>query len=146
MSGTDVVGASMLGLVAVVAAIAATDARAEGGDQSFREELDKLAQRSIFFGHQSVGANILDGLRKLAAREGVTLRLVELPGAAAIPQGTFAHGLIEENGNPGLNHRRKNGKYFSKGPGSTTCPFARPSRGSSRGYRKNRLSGFRRNT
>ena len=100
MSGTDLVGTAMLGLVAVVAAVAVTDARAVGGDQSLREELDKLGQRSIFFGHQSVGANILDGLTKLATREGVTLRLVELPGGTAIPPGSFAHGLIEENGNP----------------------------------------------
>ena len=58
--------------------------------------LETLAQRSVFFGHQSVGMNLLEGLRDLAGEQKVPLRIVEGPPAP----GTFAHRFVPENGDP----------------------------------------------
>src|SRR3954469_13552219 len=49
------------------------------------EELARVASRRIFFGHQSVGANILDGVNdvaqgKLRIREGRSSALLASPG------------------------------------------------------------------
>ncbi len=79
----------------VAAALAANGATPE---TSLKEQLERVAQQSIFFGHQSVGMNVLDGLRELSAAEGVPLRIVEGPPAPA----TFAHAFVAENGNPRL--------------------------------------------
>lgn len=75
---------------------AASRARAEA---SLKSDLQAVAQKRIFFGHQSVGLNILDGLQQLAAREGVPLRIAEAR-APGIAEGTLAHAALEENGQP----------------------------------------------
>jgi lysophospholipase L1-like esterase len=87
--------------VLVMAAVAMTvsDARA-GEDGPLREGFAKLSKRSIFFGHQSVGANILDGLRDLAAEQGVAVTIVETPGPSRVVPGTWGHAYIADNGNP----------------------------------------------
>ncbi|MFY3745942.1 hypothetical protein ACOQFB_18670 [Anaeromyxobacter sp. Red801] len=87
---------ALLGLAALLAATVAARARAEPGD---RRDLQALAERRVFFGHQSVGENVIEGLQALAAQEGVPLRVVEAraPGVAA---GTFAHEVVAENGDP----------------------------------------------
>ncbi|HEY3075374.1 MAG TPA: hypothetical protein VGJ74_09385 [Burkholderiales bacterium] len=40
-----------------------------------RADLERLAQQRIYFGHQSVGANILDGVKELARAAGVPLAI-----------------------------------------------------------------------
>jgi len=66
-------------------------------------ELLRLSHRRIFFGHQSVGMNLIDGLREVAAGyPDVRLRVVEVSEGADFPAGTFAHAFLPENGNPGL--------------------------------------------
>jgi hypothetical protein len=89
-----VVGSLVIGAVAAAAQPEPKDARV-------RAELQELSARTLFFGHQSVGRNILDGVKQLAAGEGVPLRVVETKGAAAgIAPKTFAHGEVPENGDP----------------------------------------------
>jgi hypothetical protein len=69
-----------------------------------REALDTLSRAKIFFGHQSVGANIIEGLEALQAQSpGTTVRIVDwqqqrsdLEGAPAF----FAHAKLGENGDP----------------------------------------------
>lgn len=83
------------GLAMFAAAVVA--ARAHAADPKTRSDLQAVAHVSVFFGHQSVGGNLLDGLKRLAAQEGVELSVVEgTPGAAG-----FAHGTIGQNGDPG---------------------------------------------
>ncbi len=53
---------------------------------SLRADLQALAQRRIFFAHQSVGANILAGVRELAGEAGVPLRIQDI--------------YVERNGEP----------------------------------------------
>jgi hypothetical protein len=64
------------------------------------EDLAKLSRTKIFFGHQSVGMNILDGVSAVYAAHGTAAPLIEgnpQPG----PDGGFIdHAFIGENGNP----------------------------------------------
>lgn len=101
MIGSDALALAARGFAAA-AVIAAFGAARAADDAGLRPELERVSRLRVFFGHQSVGVNLLDGLRDLAAREGVALRIAEVPSASGIPPGTFAHGFMPENGNPGL--------------------------------------------
>jgi hypothetical protein len=62
---------------------------------------DSLACRRIFFGHQSVGRNILDGVRDvLAANPGIRLRLVNGTGTGKVQGAAFMEADIGRNGEP----------------------------------------------
>lgn len=87
---------ALLGLVAALAAGAAHAAQAE---PSVKSGLQAISARRIFFGHQSVGLDLIEGLRELAALEGVPLRVVEA-GQAAGPGGALIHQALPENGDP----------------------------------------------
>lgn len=85
------------GLAVVVgAALAAAQAHAASPDPRLRAELEAVSKMSVFFGHQSVGGNLLDGVRRLAAEQGVPLEVAErAPGAAG-----FSHSYVGANGDP----------------------------------------------
>jgi hypothetical protein len=85
---------------AVALAVAVTASVAQAADPGLRNDLDALARRTVFFGHQSVGMNILDGIRDLAAEEGTQIRIVEAKSASVVPPGTVGHAYIGENGKP----------------------------------------------
>jgi hypothetical protein len=85
-------------LPAVVSLAAAWPAVA--ADASTRDELARLSQRRIFFGHQSIGKNLLDGLQRLAAEEGAPLKIVETTEPGRVSPGTVAHALIGQNEDP----------------------------------------------
>jgi hypothetical protein len=72
-------------------------------DAGLRAELERLAQRRIFFGHQSVGVNLLDGMAQLAASEGVPL--------------SVGHAFIAENGDP-----RRKLRSFEEAMGQQPAP------------------------
>ena len=63
--------------------------------------LARLAEKKIFFGHQSVGANILEGIRDLA-RENPKIRLniLETKGEADLGNPVFAHARVGKNTDP----------------------------------------------
>jgi hypothetical protein len=66
-----------------------------------RAEWDATAKRSVFFGHQSVGENMLDGLRRISEFEHwPALRVVELSGEESIEGPMLAHAKIGQNGDP----------------------------------------------
>jgi hypothetical protein len=72
-------------------------------DGDLRAELLRLSERRIFFGHQSVGMNLLDGVRDIAARHpDVRFRVIDVSGDAHLAPGSFGHAFMPENGNPGL--------------------------------------------
>jgi hypothetical protein len=63
--------------------------------------LPALSARRIYFGHQSVGADIVKGIQEITgAEKPVSLHVVEASGPAAFGQPVFAHSRIGENGNP----------------------------------------------
>jgi hypothetical protein len=95
MSTTGLLIHILCGLAASVAAgVESAQGPAAGGAG---RDLRILSGRTIFFGHQSVGENLLEGVQDLASREGVPLRIQETRGAALLALG---HGLIAENGDP----------------------------------------------
>lgn len=65
-----------------------------------KQRLQAIASSTVLFGHQSVGANVLDGLRALAAGQGVPLRVAEVKGATELRPGTFGHVFVAHNGDP----------------------------------------------
>lgn len=126
LMGSVIVGA-VSGLLTLAAAGWASTASASGAsaasaaDPMLRADLEKVARRTVFFGHQSVGANILEGVRELAAQEGVPLRLAEVGGAGAVAPGTFGHAFIPENGQP---ERKLEGLERALGPGPAAVEVA----------------------
>lgn len=116
MPNAQVVGSMVTGAACGLVALAAAGwaSTASAADPALRADLEQVARRAVFFGHQSVGANILDGVKELAAQEGVPLRLAEVPDAAAVGPGTFGHAFIPENGKPEL---KLEGLTRALGPG-----------------------------
>jgi hypothetical protein len=86
------------GVVLVLAAAFAQPSRASEVD--VRAQLQSLAGRGVFFGHQSVGMNLIEGLRELSVEQGVALRVTEAKTPLDVPSGTFAHSYVPENGDP----------------------------------------------
>lgn len=83
--------------MAILLAVTSTVAAA---DEALRADLRLLATKRIYFAHQSVGANILQGVTELSGRAGVPLRIVQAPRASAVPADTFGHFFVPENGAP----------------------------------------------
>ncbi|HET7362210.1 MAG TPA: SGNH/GDSL hydrolase family protein [Burkholderiales bacterium] len=86
-----------LAITAMLLAVAGT---ASASDEALRADLSLLATKRIYFAHQSVGANILQGVAELAQGAGVPLRIVQSPRAADVPAGAFGHFFVPENGAP----------------------------------------------
>lgn len=57
----------------------------------------KVAKRRVFFGHQSVGANVLDGLSEVT---GGAVRVVASREASALDAPGLAHALVGQNEAP----------------------------------------------
>ena len=61
----------------------------------------KLADKRIFFGYQSVGYNIIDGIRDLIdEHDFIKLNIVETTDPAALDQPVFAHARVGKNTQP----------------------------------------------
>ena len=62
---------------------------------------DRLAGSKLYFGHQSVGYNILDGIRDVAkAHPGITIRIATLGEAPGFDAPGFFESKIGKNGDP----------------------------------------------
>jgi len=61
---------------------------------------DSLSQKKIYFGHMSVGFNILDGIRDLQAERRNKLNILETADPAAFGEPVFAHSPIGKNAYP----------------------------------------------
>jgi hypothetical protein len=61
----------------------------------------KLAEKRIFFGHQSVGDNIIKGINRIkSTREAVKLNIVEIGDAKSFNQPGLAHASVGKNDDP----------------------------------------------
>jgi hypothetical protein len=69
-------------------------------DATFRAELEQVARQRIFFAHQSVGGNLIEGIKQLSAMAGVPIRILETPTATTVPSATFGHTQVAKNGEP----------------------------------------------
>lgn len=66
-----------------------------------REKWDKLAGQKIYFGHQSVGVNIIDGVKAiLSENPHIKLNIVELRNPSDFNVGVFAHSSVGKNEDP----------------------------------------------
>jgi len=62
---------------------------------------ENLAQKKIFFGHQSVGNNIISGMKDLMQKNpNIKLRILETENPSDFASGIFAHHGIGQNGAP----------------------------------------------
>ncbi len=61
---------------------------------------ESVAKKKIYFGHMSVGTNILDGIHDLEREGQVQLNIVETSDPAAFEMAIFAHSPIGENARP----------------------------------------------
>jgi len=65
------------------------------------ENWEKLYEKKIFFGHQSVGFNIVDGISEiLNERDNIKLNIVEASDPAEFDQPVFAHSQVGRNTDP----------------------------------------------
>ncbi|MGB8931508.1 MAG: hypothetical protein WCC48_09715 [Anaeromyxobacteraceae bacterium] len=71
-------------------------------EPKLRAALAALSRRRVFIGHQSVGMNVLDGMRALALESGAPLRIVEVTATDRPTDGAVLHGYLAENGRPDL--------------------------------------------
>src|SRR4051812_13036767 len=63
--------------------------------------MEALSTTRVFFAHQSVGANIVDGMQALKAEGmGPNLRVMELAASDQLGNGFFAHAKLGTNGDP----------------------------------------------
>lgn len=79
---------------------AAPAAPAPAASAAPREDLALLAGRSVLFGHQSVGGNILEGVERLVSTAGVGPRVARLDAMVAPSPGVLGHVLLPEDGDP----------------------------------------------
>ncbi|NLE97390.1 MAG: hypothetical protein GX596_05300 [Propionibacterium sp.] len=67
------------------------------------EELEQAADQRVFFGHMSVGNNIMSGMRQIYSEHGVAAPgfvQAEIGEVPAVGEGAFVHTLIGENRHP----------------------------------------------
>jgi len=70
-------------------------------DQSVIEHLKSLEKIKIYFGHQSVGYNIMDGLEDLIKESGsIKINVIESDGSGELPEYYFAHSRVGNNTEP----------------------------------------------
>ena len=74
--------------------------RSELRPSNLKADLETLARTRIYFGHQSVGNNVLDGLAALASDEQVPLRIVEVPTGLTDGLPGIIHARVGRNGTP----------------------------------------------
>ena len=69
---------------------------------SIRTQLEAMSRARIFFAHQSVGEDILEGLAQLSRNEGIDpVPVLELSPGAPIPEATLGHASVGRNTDPG---------------------------------------------
>jgi hypothetical protein len=70
-------------------------------DEISQDRWDALSQKKVFFGHKSVGANIIEGLKEvMAQRPNIKLDIRETTDPADFIKPVFAHSAIGKNKEP----------------------------------------------
>ena len=93
--------------IALLLTVVSCSSRTEDTGQSMATDLNQLtpeqwqtlSQRTVYFGHQSVGADIIEGIQELVAEKPqIKLRIVS--GAPASTPGVLSEFPIGNNGDP----------------------------------------------
>jgi hypothetical protein len=86
-------------------------------DSTIKDDLILLQNKKIFFGHQSVGNNILQGLKEIISKHNdIKLNIIQPQSANTQPEGFFAEAMIGQNTMPETKLRdfdQKIGSYFN---------------------------------
>lgn len=62
---------------------------------------NKIAAKKIYFGHQSVGLNIIQGIQDLMKNEhGARINIIQTADSSQFTSGIFAHSPVGKNDNP----------------------------------------------
>jgi len=70
-------------------------------DEHLQEDLSRIRKARIFFGHQSLGQNVLGGLSGLLDTKVPELNIIKVQAGGEAPSGPcLAHAYIGENDNP----------------------------------------------
>lgn len=69
-------------------------------DEKLKGQIEKVAGYRIFFGHQSVGDNMIAGIEDLKAKSGADLKVVAWKPGVSLPEAYFAHGYVGGNRSP----------------------------------------------
>jgi hypothetical protein len=83
-----------------MATLLGVGATAATPDPALRAQLEQLAKARVFFAHQSVGGNLIEGLQVLARDNGVALQVRDVAREPSVPNQTFGHVFVGENGKP----------------------------------------------
>jgi lysophospholipase L1-like esterase len=83
--------------IVLMALMSTATGHAQQSSQTLRNDLQTLASQRILFGHQSVGDNLIDGLRLLAQEAQTPLNLQEVQSASQLTANAFAHTYVAEN-------------------------------------------------
>jgi hypothetical protein len=105
-------------LAAALAASACADVTEKGPRppaSDVEADLSELARARVYFGHQSVGGNVLDGLASLAHEHRVPLRIVEAPAGVDDGAPAIVHQKVGKNAEPATKCDAFSG--FLGGPG-----------------------------
>lgn len=99
---TVAVAASIVAWLAVVKRDAPVPAQVRTAAQATAADLAVVTNRRVFFGHQSVGQNIISGVSGVFAEHSATPpEIVELTGGAAVPAGgeggLISHAMVGQN-------------------------------------------------
>jgi len=104
--------AALLGAGVVVGAVTSCDTSPSSKEKSMTSQrpvaeattlladLAKVSRTRVFFGHQSVGMNILEGVSSVYAAHGMTAPPIGEGAAPGQDGGFIDHGFIGENGKP----------------------------------------------
>ena len=76
------------------------NAEVVGGTPVADANLAAIADSAVFFGHQSVGRNILDGVSAVYAAEGLEPPVIVESGSAPSAEAAFAHARVGKNTDP----------------------------------------------
>jgi hypothetical protein len=77
-----------------------SDMRTNATPPDNREALRVVAGKKVFFAHQSVGRNILEGLAQISSGAATAPRVVQTSDPSAFAAPVFAHAPVGENGRP----------------------------------------------
>ncbi len=91
----------LFAVTAVVLSACGHDTEAVQVDSSaYRQDLESLSKARIFFGHQSVGRNLLEGLSEIAQQGKLPLRIIPIDGAHGDSLPGLFHAEIGKNLEP----------------------------------------------
>lgn len=93
-------GNAMPPLASMALGLSLTVGASAGEPAALGDALRRVSHRTVLFGHQSVGGNLVEGLRRVAASSGVELRVVQLSGPARVEPGALSHAYVDRNGDP----------------------------------------------